>query len=364
MPKLGQTSSNDKPPYVKLFELLGCSFRSPNGKEVQADQCPFCGGAKFSLNSETGQYQCFSKNSCGKVGNAYTFIDEYHKRCLAEASDEQYHALRDRRGFGILPEYEFSDEAISGTKRKREGLDRLLAAAERREFRVLYFHSLSRLARESVIGMPILKTLVHNYGVRVISVSEGVDSNMPGWETVATFICLHHEQFIRDLAANVFKGQEGTVLSNFSVGDYRIGYESVPSPNGEMVGRGRNAKPRMVYRVHSEQADIVRQVYHWFVHEKQWIAWIVRELNRLRVPKDHRASTPDWERSCVIRMLRSEKYVGLWWWGLTKTNRDPTTGDSVVGCWWGCSRCRKTSCGMRSASLIRTTVSTTKRRCD
>jgi hypothetical protein len=131
--------------------------------------------------------------------------------------------------------------------------------------------------------MPILKTLVHNYGVRVIGVSEGVYSNMPGWETVASFICLHHEQFIRDLAANVFKGQEGTVLSNFSVGDYRIGYDSVPSPNGEMVGRGRNAKPRMVYRVHSEQADIVRQVFHWFVQEKRWIfESIRRRLERQR----------------------------------------------------------------------------------
>ena len=37
----------------------------------------------------------------------------------------------------------------------------------------------------------------------------------------------------------------------------------------------------------------------------------MRELNRRRVPKDHRASTVDWDRSCVIRMLRSEKYVGL-----------------------------------------------------
>ena len=83
----------------------------------------------------------------------------------------------------------------------------------------------------------------------------------------------------------------------------------------------------MVYRLQPEQADVVREVFDWLVKEKRNIVWIVRELNRRRVPKDHRASTVDWDRSCVIRMLRSEKYVGLWWWGRTKTHRDPTSGD-------------------------------------
>ena len=291
---------------------------------------PFLAHAPRNAARRSGNGRSASGESSDGLPVASSY-SRYSSDQQSESSiDDQQRVCRERAerdGFGILPEYEFSDEAVSGTKRKREGLDRLLTTAERGEFRVLYFHSLSRLARESVIGMPILKTLVYTYGVRIISVSEGVDSNMLGWETIATFICLHHEQFIRDLAANVFKGQEGTVLSNFSVGDYRLGYDSVPSPNGEMVGRGRNAKPRMVYRIQPEQADVVREVFHWFAKKKEDLAWIVRELNRLRVPKDHRASTPDWDRSCVIRMLRSEKYVGLWWWGRTKTNRDPTTGD-------------------------------------
>lgn len=245
-------------------------------------------------------------------------ITDQQRICRERAEDD---------GFQILPKCEFFDEAISGTKRKRDGLDALLQTAERGEFQVLYFHNLSRLARESVIGMPILKTLVYTYGVRIISVTEGVDSTQTGWETLATFICLHHEMFIRDLAANVLKGLIGTILSGFCVGDQRFGYDSIPSPNGEMVGRGRNAKPRMVYRIQPEQAEIVRQVFQWFVRERRRLAWIVREMNRRRVPKDHRASTPDWDRAAVIRLLRSEKYVGLWWWGLTKTHRDPTTGD-------------------------------------
>ena len=309
--------------------LFGVGFSTVSAQSPIASLPHLSATSRHAARRSRNGRSASGENSDGlPVASSYS---RYSSDQQSESSiDDQQRGCRERAerdGFGILPEYEFSDEAVSGTKRKREGLDRLLAAAERGEFRVLYFHSLSRLARESVIGMPILKTLVYTYDVRFISVSEGVDSNMLGWETTATFICLHHEQFIRDLAANVFKGQEGTVLSSFCVGDYRFGYDSVPSPNGEMVGRGRNAKPRMVYRMQTEQANVVREVFDWLVKEKRNIVWIVRELNRRRVPKDHRASTVDWDRSCVIRLLRSEKYVGLWWWGRTKTHRDPTSGD-------------------------------------
>lgn len=76
-------------------------------------------------------------------------------------------------GHRLLPEFEYADEAVSGTKLCREGLDAMLRDAEDGAFQVLYFHSLSRLARESVITMTMLKQLVHRHGVRVISTSEG-----------------------------------------------------------------------------------------------------------------------------------------------------------------------------------------------
>jgi DNA invertase Pin-like site-specific DNA recombinase len=83
----------------------------------------------------------------------------------------------------IDPACEYSDQAVSGTRRDRAGLTRLLHDAEARRFQVLFFFSLSRLARESVISMPLLKELVHVHRVRVISVTEGIDSQREGWET-------------------------------------------------------------------------------------------------------------------------------------------------------------------------------------
>jgi Mn-dependent DtxR family transcriptional regulator len=233
-------------------------------------------------------------------------------------------ALRD--GFQTLPEFEFSDSAVSGTKRDRHGLNLLLAAARSRQFHVLYFHSLSRLARESVISMPLLKELVYVHRIRVISVTEGVDSEVDGWDVLATLFSIQHERYLKELAANVFRGQEGAIFARFSVGDFRFGYTSIPSPNGEVVGRGREKKSRMVYAIHETQAEWVRKIFHWYVIDQQSIAWIVRELNRLHVDTDHRSTRKEWRRPAVIRLLRSEKYIGIWTWGRRKNERNPLTG--------------------------------------
>src|SRR5262249_37102921 len=131
-------------------------------------------------------------------------------------------------GLQIAPELEFSDEAVSGTRADREGLKAMMATARQGLFQRLYFESLSRLTRESVISMPMLKELVHLCGVRIISLTEGIDSSVDSWEILATIFSLQHEQYIKYLSHAVFRGQEGNVLAGYSVGDWCFGYKSVP----------------------------------------------------------------------------------------------------------------------------------------
>lgn len=242
-------------------------------------------------------------------------------------TDQQRHCREraERNGHRILPELEFSDEAVSGTKLHRDGLSAMLAAAEAGEFRVLYFYNLSRLARESVITMPVLKKLVYVDKVRVISVTEGVDSDADGWDVMATILSVQHERYVKDLSASVFRGQEGTVLAGLGVGDYCFGYQSVPVPGSER-GRGVRARPRMSYAVDPETSAWVVRIFHWFVAEKRSLRWITRELNRLGAPKDHRSTTRFWHHSYLPRLLGNEKYVGVWSWGRKKNVRNPLTG--------------------------------------
>ena len=61
--------------------------------------------------------------------------------------------------------------------------------------------------------------------------------------------------------------------------------------------------------------------------EARSIRWIVKELNRLGAPKDHRATTPEWHHALVVGILSNEKYIGIWPWGQMRGVRDPFTGE-------------------------------------
>lgn len=247
----------------------------------------------------------------------------------ASSIDQQQRKCRDNaaaNGHDLRPELEFADEAVSGTRPDRAGLQAMLAAARDRRFGVLYFESLSRLAREFVLTVPMLKELVYVHKVRVISTSEGVDSAQAGWELMAIFRSWMHGEFLAALRAAVLRGQEDAVLNDYSVGDWCLGYASEPVL-GSMAGRrGRNAKPRKRVVVREDHARWVRQVFDWFVAERRSLVWIARELTRQGAPKDHRSTTPEWRPEYVAGLLRNRKYVGVWPWGVRTNVRNPLTG--------------------------------------
>ena len=284
------------------------------------------GGAGRSGRRRRGISRDGTSNS-GTVAASYARFSSDQQR--AESNADQQRKCReaaDRNGHRILPEFEYADEAVSGTKLRREGLDSLLRDAEAGDFQVLYFHSLSRLARESIISMAVLKRLVYVFKVRIISVSESIDSERDNWEVVASIMSLLHERYIKDLAENVFRGQEGAKLADLCVGDYCFGFTSEPIPGSEKTRKGRNAKPRKRYVVDEVTAPWVLRIFHWFVNERRSLRWITRELNHRGAPKDHRATTKGWHHQQVAGLLANSKACGVWRWGEMKNIRDPETG--------------------------------------
>jgi site-specific DNA recombinase len=244
--------------------------------------------------------------------------------------DDQQRPCRERapRDGNQLPkELEFSDEGVSGAKLRRDGFDRMLGAAKEGLFGTLYVFDLSRLARESIINASTLKKLVYKYKIRVVSVTEGIDSNTEGWFTLATVLGLQHEQYLKTLGANVLRGLIGNLLDGLSVGDLAYGYSSVPIPGSENRRRGRNQRPPKKYVIKEREAKWVRQIFQWFVKDRQPVQWIVRELNRLKVPRDNRSRGKKWGRAAVINILRRTKYIGIWPWGEYRNQRDSDTGE-------------------------------------
>jgi site-specific DNA recombinase len=246
-----------------------------------------------------------------------------------DSLDQQQRACREaaeRHGPTIDDSLLFTDEAVSGTKLVREGLEKMVRAAAEGLFRTLYMYSLSRLARETSIAVPLVKMLVHRYGVRVVSVAEGIDTAQPGWEMAVQMLSLVHEQFIRDLSASVRRGHEAAKRRGQSTGDYPFGYHSVPVPGHTVPNGSRNLKVPKVCVIDQATAPWVVKIFQMYVDMRFSLLKIAKELNRLGAPKDHRSSTHTWHAGTVRNILANPKFKGLWGWGRTKTRRDPLTG--------------------------------------
>ncbi len=71
-----------------------------------------------------------------------------------------------------------------------------------------------------------------------VSITEGIDSAIGGWEVLATILSLVSERFLKELSASVFRGQQGAVEDGFSVGDYCFGYSSEPVEGTQSSRRG------------------------------------------------------------------------------------------------------------------------------
>jgi len=230
-----------------------------------------------------------------------------------------------QKGMAIDPRFEFADEAVSGTKLKRAGLDATVAAAKRGEYQVLFFQSLSRLARESLISITVLKDLVFNHNVRVICFGEYLDISFPGWEMVANNLPMLHELFLKHLSQNIRRGHEHAMRLGYAQPDWPFGYAVEDAPGTER-GKGRSQKCRRIYVVKEPDAGWVRQVFHWFTVDRWGISRIARELTRRGAPKDHRARTKRWRPDYVRRLLSNPRYTGQWPWRVRRNKRNPLDG--------------------------------------
>jgi site-specific DNA recombinase len=119
-----------------------------------------------------------------------------------------------------------------------------MQAAREGSFKVLYFCNLSRLARDCVLSLETVRELVISLKIRVISIDEGIDTAQgDSWEMLVAILSVQHQQYLKSLAQNVFRGQEGVVLDRLCVGDYCFGFASEPVVGSEGQGK-RRIKPR------------------------------------------------------------------------------------------------------------------------
>ena len=231
--------------------------------------------------------------------------------------------LAGQRGFTIVEDHVYFDQAQSGARKDRPGLAALLSAAERGQFQVVLVDDLSRLARDNYLMLSVLAEL-HFAGVRVVSVADGLDSHDEEATLGIQIRGIFNELQLRDLKNKTLRGQIGQKQRGFSVGERTYGYRSVAVGATRLDKKGRLRPEGYKMEIDPRETAMVLRIFRAYADGLSVIR-IVRLLNEENVPGRIR-SRKGWSPATVSRMLDNEKYIGRWVWNKTEQRRDPRTG--------------------------------------
>lgn len=138
---------------------------------------------------------------------------------------------------------EYTDAAMSGARTDRPGYARLMDDAQR--YDVILVDDLSRLARDTVETLHRSRSLTFA-GVRLIGVSDGVDTGRKSHKAEIGLRGMMAEMFLDDLADKTHRGLAGRALSGASAGGLPYGYR--------VTSTGQRA-------IVPEQAEVVRRIF-------------------------------------------------------------------------------------------------------
>ena len=217
----------------------------------------------------------------------------------------------------------YIDEAISGSIINRPGLEALQKAGEDKEFEAMAVDDLSRLSRSNHQMLTLV--LKFNYlQIKIISVSDGIITDDDNSKLGIHMRGLMNELYLDDLKKKTMRGLEGQKLRGFSAGEKVYGYSTHPVGELKMNKKGRPKYDGMVHKIALEEVGIVKRIYSDFIEGKS-LHKIAKELNEDKI-STKRGYSGGWNLSSISRILKNEKYTGLWIWKKYKNVKDPMTG--------------------------------------
>ena len=241
-----------------------------------------------------------------------------------------------REGWVLTKTYE--DRAATGSRADRGGYQAMLEDARARHFDVLLVDDISRLSRDQVEAENTFRRLEH-WGVRVIAIGDGYDSDAASRKVHRTVKNLMNEVYLDDLAEKTHRGLEGQARAGYNAGGRAYGYRHVPVEDpAHRDALGRPTVTAVRREVDTNQAEVVRKIFEWFA-EGFSPRWIASELNGLKVAspgatlnRKVRRRDGVWLASAIagdVRrgtgILNNEVYRGVYVWNRSRWVRDPET---------------------------------------
>src|SRR5215469_2536880 len=142
-------------------------------------------------------------------------IEDQKRKCREYANREGWQEVRS-----------YEDAAISGVGMDRRAFQRLMAdaASPIRDFDVLLVDDSSRLSRSLADVIALHQRLAH-YGVRFISISQGIDTRREESEILIAVHGITDSLYVKELAKKTHRALEGKFLKGLSAGGRCYGYD-------------------------------------------------------------------------------------------------------------------------------------------
>ena len=225
------------------------------------------------------------------------------------------HALK--LGIYVPRENIFFDLAVRGFKKQRGGLEEVERTLRTKRVKVLLLYSTSRLFRKRYRTLEFVDRIHKGLDVRCIFIKSGVDTaDKDRWQSILAVQSMIDEFVVTMYVENIRSAHEGLLAKRLVFGTLSFGYKGEPI-EGELTNLGR---PRCRIILDPETAKVVRQIFHWYVEDELSINEIIRRLNGdPDLPLPPRATSGEWTRFAVKRVLTNSRYAGMWKYGVTES---------------------------------------------
>jgi DNA invertase Pin-like site-specific DNA recombinase len=270
--------------------------------------------AGFDANAALSQRLAWATAHGFSIGGVLSrFSIDLQQSTTAQVRDNVQYAAS--HAIYVPPEYVCVDEAETGRKVRRDGLERMTTLLRSKRVQVLLVFKVSRLFRVGYRGLQYFKEELVEEGLRGISITQGIDTNDEKvWKQLMYMHGMMDEMLLDTIADHVRSGLGNLFRSGFVTGALTVGYEGVEVP-GAPTKRGL---PRRIPAKCERTAQMILEHFQ-MIHDglpivEGWKRWVAAGG-----PCDARSSG-QMSYAAYRRMLSNMRYIGIWAFG-RKRNR-------------------------------------------
>jgi len=207
-----------------------------------------------------------------------------------EQQREFFQGYAEKIGVELLGIY--ADEGKTGTRMKgRAQLLRLLADAQENMFDVVLIKDISRLARNTVDFLTVIRQL-KAIGITVVFINSDQSSS-------------ESSEFMLTLLSAVAQEESANASKRTKFGK-KMNAEKGKVPN-QIYGYNKTIGDLFNLEINQEEAEVVRRIFDMYLYDRIGCAAIARLLNEEGLKTKRGA---DWSQVAIGRLLKHEIYIG------------------------------------------------------